>query len=566
MSPSGFVTNLPMRGKLGVVFVVLVALTGVLGASNLQRAAEMHQTVKALSGKYVPGLIELDHMRGTLSQYRSVLTRIAQQPADTAAVRKGGTALDATRDQMRQSEDRMAQMVTLPEEQALLNGVKAAWSDYLAVAERLRDLMLEGRLDDVKTLYPQVLPKGPFVDQQIATMADAFAAGAAMLRGRADSGYQSTWLMGIAVAAVVVVFAILAWVFLVASVSRPISALTTAMRRLADGDTSTGIPAHGRRDEVGLMAAAVEVFKRNMIETDRLREEQEALKAHAAAEQKAALRRLADGFESSVGDMVRQLSGGASEMQATAETLSGIAGQSGRQAEAVASAAEEASAGVQTVAAAAEQLTASIGEISRQVSQSAAMTGQAVTDAQRTDGIVRTLADAAQKIGDVVGLITSIAGQTNLLALNATIEAARAGDAGKGFAVVASEVKSLANQTGRATEEIGAQISQIQAATSDAVAAIGGISSTIQQISASATTIAAAVDQQGAATAEIARNVQQTAQATQAVTVNIAGVSQAASATGGAAGKVLGVATGVAEQAGLLSSAVDRFVAEVRAA
>jgi methyl-accepting chemotaxis protein len=218
------------------------------------------------------------------------------------------------------------------------------------------------------------------------------------------------------------------------------------------------------------------------------------------------------------------------------------------------------------VAAAAEELAASIGEIGRQVTQSSKITGQAVVDAQRTDAIVRALAEGAEKIGHVVGLISTIAGQTNLLALNATIEAARAGDAGKGFAVVASEVKSLANQTAKATEEIGAQIAQIQAATKEAVAAIRNITGTIEQVSAISVSIAAAIEQQDAATAEIARNVQQTAQSAQSVTATISGVSQAANDTGAAAEQVLGAASGLSTQAEQLNDEVHRFVADVRAA
>jgi methyl-accepting chemotaxis protein len=218
------------------------------------------------------------------------------------------------------------------------------------------------------------------------------------------------------------------------------------------------------------------------------------------------------------------------------------------------------------VAAAAEELTASIGEIGRQVAQSSKITSKAVDDAKRTDTIVRALAESAEKIGNVVGLITDVASQTNLLALNATIEAARAGDAGKGFAVVASEVKNLANQTGKATEEIDAQITHIQAATKEAVEAIRGISATIEEVSAISTTIAAAVEEQGAATAEIARNVQQTTQAAQEVTVGISGVSQAASETGEAAGHVLAAASDLSKQAEQLSGEVHTFVAGVRAA
>ena len=241
------------------------------------------------------------------------------------------------------------------------------------------------------------------------------------------------------------------------------------MDRLAKGDLATVIPGTDRRDEVGEMAATVLVFKESMTETERLRTAQEAIKHQAAAEQKAALNRMADGFEGKIGGLVGMLSSGSTELEATAQSMTATAGDGNRQAAAVAAAAEEASTGLHTVASASEELTASIAEISRQVAQSSKITGQAVADAKRTDAIVRALAEGAEKIGAVVGLITNIASQTNLLALNATIEAARAGDAGKGFAVVASEVKSLANQTGKATEEIGAQITQIQAATKEAV-------------------------------------------------------------------------------------------------
>jgi methyl-accepting chemotaxis protein len=251
---------------------------------------------------------------------------------------------------------------------------------------------------------------------------------------------------------------------------------------------------------------------------------------------------------------------------AAARSMTSTAGQTNSQAAVVARAAQEASSGVQTVAAAAEQLSASIGEISSQVAESARMSGQAVADARRTDGIVRALAEGAQRIGAVVELITSIAGQTNLLALNATIEAARAGDAGKGFAVVAAEVKGLATQTARATEEIAGQISQIQAATREAVEAIRVISGTIETISGIATSIASAVEQQGAATAEIARNVQLAAASTQQVTTTISGVSEAARSTGAAADQVLGAAGDLSRQAERLNGEVGSFVAGVRAA
>ncbi|HET6306810.1 MAG TPA: methyl-accepting chemotaxis protein [Rhodopila sp.] len=342
--------------------------------------------------------------------------------------------------------------------------------------------------------------------------------------------------------------------------------LRGAMAALAGGDLATAIPGAERRDEVGAMAKAVQVFKDGMGRAERLTAEQEQAKAAAATAQRETMLRTADNFETQVGKLVETVSSAATELQATAQSMSSTATRTNGQAMTVAAAAEEASAGVATVAAAAEELSASIGEIGRQVTQSSKITAQAVVDAQRTDAIVQALAEGAEKIGHVVGLITTIAGQTNLLALNATIEAARAGDAGKGFAVVASEVKSLANQTAKATEEIGAQIAQIQVATKEAVTAIRGITGTIEQVSAISVSIAAAVEEQGVATAEIARNVQQTAQSAQAVTATIGGVSQAANDTGAAADQVLGAASGLSSQAEQLTAEVQRFVTGVRAA
>ncbi len=347
---------------------------------------------------------------------------------------------------------------------------------------------------------------------------------------------------------------------------RPLRHLANVMRSLAAGDLNVDVPAAERRDEIGQMSSTVLVFRDSMIRVAQLASEQENMKVATAAAQKAAMNTTANAFEAKIGGLVSQLSAGATELQTTARSMSSTASQTNQQATMVAAAAHEASAGVQTLAAAAEELTLSISEISRQVAHSSKITDRAVTDANRTNVIVQALSDSAEKIGHVVGLITNIAGQTNLLALNATIEAARAGDAGKGFAVVASEVKNLANQTAKATEEIGAQIAQIQSATKEAVDAIHSIVGTITEVSSIAMHVAAAVEEQGAATAEIARNVQQTAQAAQDVTVNIGGVSQAAKDTGAAADQVLGAASGLSQQSEQLAAEVNDFVAGVRAA
>ena len=348
-------------------------------------------------------------------------------------------------------------------------------------------------------------------------------------------------------------------------VVRPLGQVSDALTRLSGDDLAVSVTGTERQDEIGDLARAVQVFKDTMERSARLAAAQET-ERHAKEQRTAHLEQLMGAFEGKIGGLADMLSSASTELEATAETMSSTAAETNQRAATVAAAADRASSGVQTVASAAEELTASIGEISRQVAQSARMTEGAVTDARRTDKIVRALADGAQKIGQVVELITNIAGQTNLLALNATIEAARAGEAGKGFAVVASEVKSLANQTGRATEEIGAQIAQIQSATSEAVEAIKGITGIIEEVSAIASAIAAAVEQQGSATAEIARNVQETASSTQEVTANAGGVSQVANDTGTAATQVLAAAGELSKQAVQLSSVVGGFVASVRAA
>jgi methyl-accepting chemotaxis protein len=348
-------------------------------------------------------------------------------------------------------------------------------------------------------------------------------------------------------------------------IARPIVGMTQAMTALANGDKQVEVGGADRTDEIGAMAKAVQVFKENMIRADQLAAEQE--RERAAREERA--RRVeasAQKFDQSVSGMIRSVSAATTQLQGSAQTMRGAADDASRKAMAVASASEQASTNVQTVASAAEELSSSIDEIGRQVSQSAKIAQTAVGEAEKTNSTVQGLADAAQRIGDVVKLINDIAAQTNLLALNATIEAARAGEAGKGFAVVAAEVKNLANQTAKATEEIGAQIAGIQTSTRESVGAIQGIGATIREINEIATSIASAVEEQGAATREIARNVQQAAAGTSEVSSNIAGVTDASGTTGQTAGEVLTAAQEMAKQAEALRGEVERFLSEVKAA
>ena len=348
------------------------------------------------------------------------------------------------------------------------------------------------------------------------------------------------------------------------SITRPLGDMIGLVGRLGRGETSVAVRGTDRADEFGPLAQALEQWRASLIADEGQRAEEQA-RAVRRDERTRKVEALTGEFDRGASGVIGTVSGAATEMEATAQTLMSTAEQTSGRATTVAAAAEQSTASAQAVASAAEELSASISEIGRQVDQSSLAAKSAADEAERTNRTVQGLADSSARIGEVIHLINDIASQTNLLALNATIEAARAGDAGKGFAVVANEVKSLANQTARATEEIGAQIGAVQTATQDAVAAIAAIVQRIGEINHIADAIAAAVEEQGAATAEIARNVQQTAEGAQEVSSTIAGVTAAAGETGAAASQVLSSAHSLSAETIQLKGMIERFLEGIRA-
>ncbi|MEO3431023.1 methyl-accepting chemotaxis protein [Pelagibius sp. CAU 1746] len=532
--------------------------------------AEQFRKVAALQERI--GLDEKSGLKGSLrAAVHAVETKLQEARLDALTVKmlmmrrhekdfmlRGAEKYIGSIDERRQEFDRL--LTGTPLSQSFKDEVSGLMDKYQADFHAFAEgsLELEAEISLLSDIFGRM---NDDFDRAFSAAAEGLVAAEQSL----EASRVLTRSIFLVIGVTVLVLAIGLGVIIGRSVSGPLLKMTETLKALAAGDTSLEVPSLENKDEIGDIARAVVVFKENAIERERLEAEQAAQRAANEKRAKAVEQLIAD-FDTMVGEALGVVSAASAEMNESADSMAKIAATTKERSGAATKAADSASSNVQMVAAAAEELHGAIGEIGRQVSRSTDISSQAKQESDRTSETMSELATAAEKIGAVVNLIQDIAEQTNLLALNATIEAARAGEAGKGFAVVASEVKTLANQTAKATEEISQQISAMQTSTGQAVTAIKQVNGTIDQIAEIATTISSAVEEQGAATQEIAKNVQEAAAGTEDVTRNITEVDAATGQTTDTAGRVSALSADLTTQAERLRREIETFLSSVKAA
>jgi methyl-accepting chemotaxis protein len=560
--------KISIRAKIiSVVAFLLVAMAG-MGVLAVMKMRAINANTVDITANWMPSVRVLGDLRAGVITYRNVIREhmLSETLEEKLAVEKTLATVVEANTKFRKSYEGM---ITSPEERALYNQWSKTWEDY---KKGTQEVMALSRRDagkiphEAHELNSKTVNKiGLEADTILAKDIELNTKGGDQASAEAGDTYYYAFMLVAIILGAAVIAGLGVGLYLVSDISKGINSIIVPMQALGQGDLSAEVPHRGEKTEIGAMADVLQIFKEALI-AKKAADEAAAADAEAKIERGRRVDNITREFEAMIGEIVQTVSSASTQLEASASTLTSTADRSQRLATTVAAASEEASTNVQSVASATEEMASSVGEISRQVQESARMAGDAVGQARATTERVAELSKAAARIGDVVELINTIAGQTNLLALNATIEAARAGEAGRGFAVVASEVKALAEQTAKATGEIGQQISGIQAATDDSVGAIREISSTIERLSEISSAIAAAVEEQGAATQEIARNVQQAAQGTQQVSSNITDVQRGATETGTASSQVLSAAQMLSNDSGRLRTEVGKFLTSVRAA
>ena len=553
-----------IRTKItGVVAFLLVAMSA-MGALNIRQMYTINSATVDIVNNWLPSVRVLGELRAATITYRAIV-RSHLLATDEAGKQLQEDLLAKWITNTDKARKAYEPLVTSAEERALYEEFSTSWAEYLAGVKEVLVLSRKNEDKDARVLHAKASLAGVKADETLQKDVLLNSKGADAAGSQAAEGFDNDIRIVLSSLLLTIIIGIGAAVFLVRGVSAGIKSIVAPMQALGNGDLTAQVPHQGEKTEIGAMAEALQVFKQALI-AKKAADEAAARDAGAKIERGRRVDSITRDFESLIGEIVATVSSASTQLEASAGTLKSTAERAQQLTTTVAAASEEASTNVRSVASATEEMASSINEIGRQVQDSARMAGEAVDQARKTNDRVSELSKAAARIGDVVELINTIAGQTNLLALNATIEAARAGEAGRGFAVVASEVKALAEQTAKATGEIGQQITGIQTATQDSVSAIKEIGGTIEKLCEISSTIASAVEEQGAATQEISRNVQQAAHGTQQVSSNITDVQRGASETGSASSQVLAAAQSLSGDSNRLKLEVGKFLNSVRAA
>ena len=556
--------RLSIRTKITVVVAFLLVAMSVMGALNIRQMYAINASTVDITANWLPSVRVLGELRAATITYRAIV-RSHILAGDEAGKKLQEDLLAKWLNNTDNARKAYEPLITSAEERALYNEFSASWAEYLAGVKEVLALSRKNEDKEAKVLHAKASLAGVHGDEMLQKDVLLNNKGADAAGVEAAESFSNAIKLVLVSLLLAVIVGIGAAILLVRDVSAGIKSIVAPMQALGNGDLTAPIPHRGETTEIGSMADQLQVFKQALI-AKKAADEAAAVDAEVKIERGRRVDGITREFESMIGEIVSTVSSASTQLEASAGTLTSTAERARELTTIVAAASEEAATNVQSVASSTEEMASSITEISRQVQESARMANGAVDQARKTNDRVGELSKAAARIGDVVELINTIAGQTNLLALNATIEAARAGEAGRGFAVVASEVKALAEQTAKATGEIGQQITGIQAATQESVNSIKEISGTIEKLSEIASTIASAVEEQGAATQEISRNVQQAARGTQQVSSNITDVQRGAGETGSASSQVLSAAQSLSGESSRLKVEVGKFLNSVRAA